>query len=339
MRIGLSFDLKEKITLSQSQPEDALEEYDSRETVEAIAGALREMGHSTVMLGGGRDFLVSVLREKVDLVFNIAEGRGTYKSREAQVPAVLEMLDIPYAGSDPQCLAVCLDKPLTKQLVAAAGIDTPRWQVVSRPSELEELSWKDFPFPVFVKPAFEGSSKGIRTGSMANNAEEMAPLVKQLLEKYRQPALVEEFIAGDEITVGMTGNAPPRVLGIMRILPRKKSDFFVYSLEVKRDWENLVEYECPAGLKAETLKQIEKSAVRIFQVLGCRDFARMDFRLRLGGNPCFLEVNPLPGLNPHSGDLPIMAGKIGLSYSKLISYVFNSAVERYPLLSPLCPSK
>lgn len=330
MRIGLSFDLKEKIPLTNSQPEDALEEYDSRETVEAIAGVLREMGHSTLMLGGGRDFLANILQEKVDLVFNIAEGRGAYRSREAQVPSILEMLDVPYAGSDPQCLSICLDKPLTKQLVAVAGIHTPRWQVVSRISELKKLSWEKFPFPVFVKPGYEGSSKGIRTGSIANNIEEMRSLVAQLLEKYQQPALVEEFIQGDEITVGMAGNAPPRILGIMRIIPRKKTEFFVYSLEVKRDWENLVDYECPAKLKPDVQNRIEKSAIKIFQVLGCRDFARLDFRLNQEGKPYFLEINPLPGLNPHSGDLPILAGKIGLSYHDLVSAIFNSAVERYP---------
>lgn len=328
MRIGLSFDLKEKIPLTQSQPEDALEEYDSRETVEAIASVLRDMGYSTVMLGGGREFLMNILQEKVDLVFNIAEGRGTYKSREAQVPSVLEMLGIPYVGSDPQCLAICLDKPLTKQLVAEAGINTPGWQVVNHKSELKKLSWERFPFPVFVKPAYEGSSKGIRTGSRADNLEDMVPLVTQLLEKYQQPALVEKFISGDEITLGMAGNTPPRVLGIMRILPRKKTDFFVYSLEVKRDWENLVEYECPARLKAEVLNSIEKTALKVFEVLGCRDFARMDFRLNSGGKPYFLEINPLPGLNPHSGDLPIVAGKAGLSYHDLISTIFNSAIER-----------
>ncbi|MDO8634836.1 MAG: ATP-grasp domain-containing protein [Dehalococcoidia bacterium] len=330
MRIGLSFDLKEKIPLAQSQPEDALEEYDSRETVEAIARVLRDAGNSTLMLGGGRDFLVSILQEKVDLVFNIAEGRGNYKGREAQVPSILEMLDIPYVGSDPQCLSICLDKPLTKQLVEAAGIYTPRWQVINRENELKKLSWDDFPFPVFVKPAYEGSSKGIRTGSRADNVEQMASLVTRLLEGYQQPALVEEFIPGDEITVGIIGNASPKVLGIMRVIPRKEGEFFVYSLEVKRDWENLVEYECPAKLKPEILSKIRESALKIFEVLGCRDFARMDFRLRKDGKPYFLEINPLPGLNPHSGDLPIMSGKAGISYNELISAIFNAALERYP---------
>src|SRR3989304_2921591 len=165
MKIGLAYDLKEQVPVSDTHPEDALEEYDSRETVEGIAAALSANGHSVVRLGGGREFLTAILRENVDLVFNIAEGLGNYQSRAAQVPGVLEMLDIPYTGSDPQCLAICLDKPLTKQLVAAAGIDTPKWRVIADSRQLNRMTGKDFSFPAFLKPVHEGSSKGIRFAS------------------------------------------------------------------------------------------------------------------------------------------------------------------------------
>ncbi len=330
MKVGLSYDLKEAMCLGQDHPEDALEEYDSPETIEGIAAALEEKGHSTVRLGGGREFLHNVLHENVNIVFNIAEGLGNCRSREAQVPAVLEMLDIPYSGSDPQCLAICLDKPLTKKLVAMAGVCTPRWQVITHSQQLKEISWSDFPFPTFLKPAYEGSSKGIRSGSRIDSATQIAKAVRDLLELYRQPVMVEEFIVGDEITVGVVGNSPPSVLGIMRVVPKKKTEYFVYSLEVKRDWENLVDYECPAQLETDILQNITDSSLKAFEVLGCRDLARLDFRLSRDGTPYFMEINPLPGLNPKSGDFVIMAKKMGWTYSNLISTILDAALKRYP---------
>jgi D-alanine-D-alanine ligase len=330
MKIGLSYDLKEAVPLGQAHPEDALEEYDSLETVEAIAAAFEAQGHSVVRLGGGREFLTSILRQKVDLVFNIAEGLGNYRSREAQVPSILEMLDIPYSGSDPQCLAICLDKPLTKRTVALSGIRTPKWQVITSSRELEEIAWDGFPFPAFAKPVHEGSSKGIRLGSRVQNIDQMAEVVTALLVRYHQPVMVEEFIDGDEVTVGIIGNCPPKVLGVMRVLPKKRGAHFVYSLEVKREWECLVDYECPARLEAGILGEIMESSLKVFKVLESRDFARLDFRLSPEGVPYFLEINPLPGLSPKSSDLPIMASKMGLTYEALLSAILNAALERYP---------
>ena len=147
MKIGLSYDLKEKVPATQGCPEDALEEYDSLETVEAVAKAIEAQSHTVVRLGGGKDFLTNILQENVEFVFNIAEGLGNYRSREAQVPSVLEMLNIPYSGSDPLCLALCLDKPLTNKIVALAGVATPRCQVINHRQQLEEMDWGDFPTP------------------------------------------------------------------------------------------------------------------------------------------------------------------------------------------------
>jgi len=330
MKIGLSYDLKEEVPLDKEHPEDALEEYDSLETVDAVAAAVECMGHSVVQLSGGRKFLANILQSDVDFVFNISEGRGNYRSREAQIPAILEMLDIPYSGSDPQCLAVSLDKPLTKKLVQTAGVSTPKWEVVSDRREMEAVCRDSFPLPAFIKPAFEGSSKGIRLACRVEDREQMARVTTVLLEQYRQPVMVEEFISGDEVTVGVVGNSPSRIVGIMRILPRKRSDNFVYSLEVKRDWQNQVNYECPAQLEAKVLQKIADFSLSAFHTLGCRDFARLDFRLDRKGMPYFLEINPLPGLNPKSSDLPIMAYKMGWNYQGLISSVLNAALQRYP---------
>jgi D-alanine-D-alanine ligase len=327
MRIGLSFDLRTAVTERHSV-DDALEEYDSPETVEAISSALEKRGHRTVRLGGGAQFLDNIHREKVDFVFNISEGRGNYRSREAQVPAILEMLDIPYTGSDPLCLAVCLDKPLAKKLVSLASIPTPKWLVIDDSTELKKIDWKRFPFPVIIKPAYEGSSKGIRQTSLAENVKQAEAEVKRILKNYHQPVMVEEFINGDEVTVGIIGNSPPKLVGMMRIIPKKKPKHFVYSLEVKRDYLNQVDYESPVRLPKPVLKNLEKYSLNVFKTLGCRDFSRVDFRIGDNGTSYFLEINPLPGLGNYS-DLVIMAGKQGRKQEELIGDVLDAAIERY----------
>jgi len=333
MRIGLAYDLKEAIA-EQAHRDDALEEYDSSETVKLIAASLEAGGHTVVMLGGGKEFIDNIWREKVDIVFNIAEGRGNYRSREAQVPSILEMLDIPYTGSDPQCLAICLDKPVTKKLVAADGISTPKWLAIANEQELFQISWDGFPFPAIIKPAYEGSSKGIRLDSIVNAPEQVTGTISKLLAYYRQPVILEEFIDGDEVTVGIVGNLPPRILGMMRILPKRKDEHFIYSLEVKRNYLNLVEYECPALLGEKILNEISDSGLKVFKILGCRDFARLDFRISSKGVPYFIEVNPLPGLGTHS-DLVIMASKLGWAHNELINAVLDSALRRYPQCMPV----
>ncbi len=329
MRIGLSYDLKEGILIEQDAPDDSLEEYDSYETVELISAALEAKGHSVVRLGGSSEFLDNIRREKIDIVFNIAEGRGNYRSREAQVPSILEMLDIPYTGSDPQCLAVCMDKSITKKLVTANGICTPRWLTIANEEELYQTSWDSFPFPVIIKPACEGSSKGIRLSSLAYSVNQTQREASKILKCYQQPVMVEEFINGDEVTVGIVGNLPPKVLGVMRILPKREDEHFIYSLEVKRNYLNLVEYECPAILEGKILDEISDASLNVFKALGCRDFARLDFRVSPKGIPYFLEINPLPGLGTYS-DLVIMAVKMNWAHEELIGAILDAALERYP---------
>lgn len=247
------------------------------------------------------------------------------------MPAILEILDIPYTGSDPECLAICLDKPLTKKLVALEGVPTPEWFVISDEKELEEAEWKDFPYPAIIKPAYEGSSKGVHGKSLVDNGEQARKTVGEILSDYKQPALVEHFVDGDEVTVGILGNPPDAaIVGMMRILPRKQNERFVYSVEVKRDWRNLVDYEVPAGLTGEVQKKIAASSIKTFKALGCRDFGRIDFRISKDGIPYMLEINPLPGLGDYS-DLIIMALKLGWSHEDFIVAVFNAALKRYPL--------
>lgn len=339
MKIGLAYDLKQAVTASAAAPDDALEEYDSAETVNLLAAAIRSAGHEPVALGGGRSFLNQVLETGVDFVFNIAEGRGAYRSREAQVPSVLEMLGIPYSGADPQTLAVALDKPLTKRILQTAGVATPRWQVFESPADIDHADWSLFKFPVFAKPAFEGSSKGIRFSAVAETSDKAAQEIARLLESYRQPVLLEEFIDGDEVTCGIIGNlkadGTDPLVWPLRVVPRQKSGPFIYSLEVKRDYRNLVDYEFPAALPAPVLERIKQQALLVFRTLGCRDFSRVDFRITPDGTPWFLEINPLPGLSLDS-DLYIMASSLGWSHEMLIQSVLFAALERYP---ELCASR
>ena len=345
MRIGIACDLKLAVTAERQnnagapnrepddvehrEPDDALEEYDSPVTLEIIIKALEKKGHRVVNLGGGAQLLSNLLKEKPDFVFNISEGRGTYRSREAQSPSVLEMLGIPYTGSDPLTLAVCLDKILTKKLVALDDIPTPKWIVINNVAELEAVNWKGFPFPAIVKPAAEGSSKGIRLTSLAENAAEAQKEMLRVLQAYNQPVMVEEFIDGEEITVGVIGNAPTRLVGMMSIIPKKKEKHFVYSVEVKRDYVNLVDYESPPKLAQKTLEKLEEFSIKSFKVLGCRDVSRVDFRVGKNGVPYFIEINPLPGLGTYS-DLIIMGIKMGWTHDGVIQTILDTAIERYP---------
>jgi D-alanine-D-alanine ligase len=333
LKIGLTYDLKTAVEVRPGAPEDETEECDPPDTSDALASEIERLGHTVVRLGGGTEFLHSVLSEKVDFVFNISEGRGTYRSREAQVPGVLEMLKIPYAGADPLTLALCLDKPLTKRVAESLGVRTPRYVVFNHDQDIDLSEARGLSLPLVVKPAFEGSSKGIRLTSKVERLEDLTEAVKDIHRIYRQPSLVEEFIAGKEITVGIVGNRPPKVMGVMEVVPRNGAgDNFMYTLEVKRDWQRLVSYRCPAHLPSQTFKEIEGMALVLHKGLQCRDMARFDFRVDAKNRPYFLEVNPLPGLSPVYSDLPIMAGLMGLSYKQLLSGILDAALERCELV-------
>jgi D-alanine-D-alanine ligase len=230
VRLGFTYNVRSKAAVKRSEvglADDAEEEFDSQETVDAIAGTLRSLGHDVELLGEGEPLLRRLLgtgaSARPEMVFNMAEGTGCHRSREARVPAVLEMLGIPHTGSDPLTLAVALDKPLAKTIVAAAEVAVPRGVVVHpAPAGRPWLAQLDtLVLPVIVKPAFEGSSKGILDKCLIEERGDLAGTVESLLRAYQQPVLIEEFIDGDELTVGILGNAPPQVLGVMRV-PRIK---------------------------------------------------------------------------------------------------------------------
>jgi D-alanine-D-alanine ligase len=322
MKIGLCFDLKSDSAPPDNAPDDSQEEFDSPLTLEAIAAALKQLGHEVTLLGDGREFLSRVLADPPDLVFNIAEGFGISRNREARVPAVLEMLGIPFTGSDPLTLAATLDKDVARRVVASYGVLVPAGFVVAPEDNLATLPPLEVPH--IVKPAWEGSSKGIRGKCVVDSTDELRTAVIQRRNQ-NQPLLVEEFIAGEEITVGVLGNTPPRVLGVLRVVPVQPEARFVYSLEVKRDYAARVRYESPPP---GTLPVVEEAALLAYRALGCRDIARLDFRVR-DGVPYFLEANPLPGLHPESSDLVILARLNGLSHAALVQEIFHAARARH----------
>lgn len=342
MKIGIAFDLAPEAGGSGSLldgPDDRFEEFDRPETVEAIANVLRALGHEVALLGDGREFLGRVLESPPDLVWNLAEGEGTGRCREARVPAALEMLGIPHTGSDPLALAAALDKDVARRLVTSSGVVVP-WGMVFDPSRSaaavalalasDELVAA---FPLILKPNAEGSSKGIRGRCLADSPLEAASTFARLAADYRQPILVEEFIGGDELTVGVLGTGDSaRVLGVMRVVPREPDPNFVYSLEVKRDWRARLSYETPAQLEAATLDKLSRAALAAHRALGCRDVSRVDFRLRRNV-PHFIEINPLPGLAPVTSDLVILADGYGIDHAGLIRLILEAATDRLGLLA------
>ncbi len=338
MRIGLTYTLKSPALTPAPHddwPDDAEEEFDGPETVQALADTIRSLGHDVALLGDGEAMVRRLLTApRPDLVVNMSEGRGNTRCREAWVPAVLEMLGIPYTGADPLTLAATLDKDCAKRLVRDAGVATPRWVVVDPAVGALRADLADLTFPVLAKPACEGSSKGIHAVSVIHTPAELTPTLGRLIEVYDQAVLVEEYIAGDELTVGVVGAARPEVLGIMRVVPtRGDPTDFIYDLETKRNWRATVRYECPAPLEAAVAAAVREAAMASWHALGCRDVARIDFRLR-DGVPYFLEANPLPGLSPDHGDVVILAGLVGIEYRELIARILAAAGERLAAARP-----
>ena len=298
-------------------------EFDDPETIKAITDAIAANGHEVIGLEADRRLPTALTAAEVDVVFNMAEGRGQ-RSREAQVPALLELLCIPYTGSDAVTLGITLDKSLASSLVSARGVATPRGFVMR---STDDSVPSDFPFPAIVKPVHEGSSKGIFSESIVYDEAALRNQAGVIAARYKQPAICEEYVVGREITVGLLGT-PVRVLPPMEVVFLKGGEHPLYSFDVKKRWREFVRYEVPAALTPEELSAVEHASLTAFEALGCRDVARIDFRLDGDGTPYFLECNPLPGLGPGVGDLTIIAEGAGLSFEELIGEILAGALER-----------
>ena len=325
LRVGFTFNVKRvKPALDGTRDEEA--EYDSPKTIQAVREAIAAAGHEVIDLEATADLPSLIETMKPDLVFNMAEGiKG--RNRESQVPALLELLDIPYSGSDPAALNIALDKALAKKIVRQHGILTPNFFTMT--TGKERLP-KDLRFPLIVKPVAEGSSKGVHTTSVVENEEGLRAAAQAMIAKYDQPALVEDYIGGREFTVGMLGERRPKVLPLMEVVFLDASETRpVYSFEFKQDSSSKIRYDVPAALEPTQLRGLERAARECFIALGCRDVARVDFRMDEQGKIYFLECNPLPGLTPGWSDLVLIAKAAGIEYNALISEILSGAIRRY----------
>lgn len=325
VRVGFVYNLK-RVTPTLEKDSDA--EFDAPKTINAIRDALERLGNIVVPLEANETLAARLGEARVDVVFNIAEGwRG--RTREAQVPALCDLLGIPHTGSDATSLAVAMDKAVAKDLFLRNGIPTPVSQLFR--SARDRLEPRML-FPLIVKPNAEGSSKGI-TGdnSVATNEDELRRIVKDALDRYKQPVLVEQYVSGREFTVALfQSDSGFRVLPPLEIcfLDARKP-YPVYSYEIKQDWDKNVRYDCPAIIDKRLERTLASAARKAFLALGCRDYARVD--IRLGGVnhvPYVLEVNPLPGLTPNFSDMCLIAKAAGISYDELIAMILRYSVRR-----------
>ncbi|NUQ79552.1 MAG: ATP-grasp domain-containing protein, partial [Polyangiaceae bacterium] len=317
LRVGLTFNMK------RAEGDEAEAEFDSPKTIQSIASAIESYGHTVVMLEATPDLPRRLTDAAPDVVFNIAEGmRG--RNREAQVPALCELLGIPYSGSDPTTLSLCLDKGLTKQILRAAGIETPDWQVLTTGRE----KLKAFRYPVIVKPNAEGTSKGITSASVVDDEAAARAAAKALVDRYGQPALVEEYIQGREFTVGLLGERRPKILPPMEVVFVEGRVNPVYGYEEKKVENTRVRFECPAKLTQSENRKLEKVVRDTFAALGCRDVARVDLRLKEGVF-YVIEVNPLPGLTPDFSDLCVIGKVAGIDHRTLIGEIMAGCIKRH----------
>lgn len=322
MRIGLTYDLRDEYLRAGFDPEAAAE-FDSAETITGIEDALAALGHQSDRIGGVRALTRRLAaNERWDLVFNIAEGVSG-AGREAQVPALLDAFEIPYTFSEPLPLALALHKGLCKTVVRAMGIATPDFAVVERKSDVSRVN---LPFPLFVKPMAEGSSKGISARSCVRTTHELADVCGELLQRFRQPVLVERFLPGREFTVGILGTgANADALGVLEVLVRSEAEPGAYSYANKVAYEARVHYRLSEDAAACAARD---TALAVWRALGCRDAGRVDLRCDENGAPAFMEVNPLAGLHPQHSDLVILCRMCGLSYRHLIGAIVDSAASR-----------
>lgn len=344
MNVALVFNLREESVNDDEPPSqppsepsnDIYAEWDDIDTIAAVEAALATR-HQVTLINADLDAFEKLRKLRPDLVFNIAEGLHS-ASREAQIPALLDMLQIPYTGSDPVTLGLCLDKQRTKEILKQHRVPTPRFWVVANPLEIP----RNLRYPLMVKPCLEGSSKGVTNNALVQNRKELVRQLEWITATYAQKAIIEEFLPGREFTVALLGNGTDiRVLPIVEInfasLPPGCNP--IYSYEAKWVWDTeespLQIFDCPARLEPFLQQQIEQLCRHAFNALGCRDWCRVDVRLDALGRPHVIELNPLPGILPRpeqNSCFPKAARAAGLSYTGMILQVVDLASQRYNLV-------
>lgn len=325
--VGLTYDLKTDYKFKEDDPADANAEFDHPSTIEVISSAIEKQGYKVERIGNATNLIEKLPHLKVDIVFNISEG-AYGRNRESQVPIILEMYGIPFVGADALTLGLTLDKIMAKKIFIAEKIPTPRFFEIKSANEVFDTD--HLRFPLIVKPRYEGSSKGLSENSRVENKEELARQAAYIIETYKQPALVEEFISGQEVTVVVIGNNPPEPLPVVQVKIdgqfQLKDKFYTFS----RITSDRLEYVCPARISKELKDKILQLAIKAYKAVECRDFGRVDFRIDEAGNPYVLEINPLPSLSTEDV-FPLVARQVGLSYEELIGRILRSAMQRYNL--------
>jgi D-alanine-D-alanine ligase len=330
VRIGLTYDLRaEYLALGYGDEETA--EFDQQGTIDALAGAIESLGHSVDRVGSARALIGRLAKgDRWELVFNICEGLSGY-GREAQVPAILDVYGIAYTFADPLAASVCLHKGWTKMIVRTAGVPTADFAIVETPADVARAAERlTLPYPLLAKPIAEGTGKGVTPKSVVRSRDDLVAVSNELLERYRQPVLVEAFLPGREFTVGIVGTGTAaRAIGSIEIVLRTGAEPDVYSYVNKEECETLVDYRHVASTDPLVARS-ERIALDAWVALGCRDGGRVDIRCDGNGAPMFLEVNPLAGLHPTHSDLPMIATAIGMPYVELIRAIVDSAATRIP---------
>lgn len=348
-KVAVLANLKVNAPKFEGMSEDQWDDLDSDKTINVMIEAIRSAGHECEFLEGDKSLLTTLPKFKPDICFNICEGHFG-DSREAQVPALLEMLRIPYTGSRVLALALALDKPMTKRILWWHELPTPAFQEFDR---ADESLNEDLKFPLFVKPSREGTSMGVSANSIVKSEAELREQVSFIINKYRQPALVETYVEGREITVGMVGNLigpvarrmplnpnAPRVQAGLYFLPPMEVNLqpfettdTVYSNRLKVALADKLDYLAPAPIDNEMLDELNWLAAAVFRVMGALDVARVDFRLDKNDNnkPYILEINPLPGLS-YVSDLVIEARADGIDQGMLINMILDAGLKRYGLI-------
>jgi D-alanine-D-alanine ligase len=322
LTIGLTYDLRSDY-LKEGYSEEETAEFDSEITISSIEKTLNELGYKTQRIGNVKS-LVKALNDGLrwDIVFNIAEGMYGI-GREAQVPALLDVFQIPYVFSDPLVLSLTLHKGLTKRVIRDCRIPTANFAIIEKVSDLASVN---LAYPLFAKPVAEGTGKGIDSRSKVNNKVELEDICVELLERFKQPVLVEEYLPGREFTVGVVGTGEnAKVVGVMEIVITAKAKESTYSYHTKENWRGIVEYYMATG---DVEKKCIEVALSAWRTIGCRDGGRIDLKMDADGIPNFIEVNPLAGINPEHSDLPMLAGKKGISFNHLIDMIMKSALTR-----------
>lgn len=329
MNIALAYNLKKS---DDTKPPDYFSEFDSPETVNAIMTALKSRGHNVSSVDVDQPQLFTFFKKnRVDMVFNIAEGKNS-KFRESEIPALLDYLNIPYTGSNTFSLALALNKSMTKKILKADNIPTPKFQLFTKG---KEKLLEGFKFPLIVKPNLEGSAKGISKSNVVYDEKALRAKLNELIESYKQEMLVEEFIEGKELTVGILENGKPIILPILEIdfSTCEKSGEFFYSWRMKEFQGDHNQgltptFHCPARLDKETENLVKETALKTHRAIGCFDISRTDIRLSEDNIPYVLEINPLPGLNPKDSNFPMMAYAAGMKYDEIIESVLMGAFQR-----------